>query len=134
MSLTWTTVRCNDGRWYRNPVWRGFHEGMRFFLCFDDDDPPELIVEKDKNYTQVDAILKARIILDDVLKIRADINAKSFDSLALRLFTKSVKDGFKPSFRFFLEILDPPPPPNDYDVVSTEPPNTGVLFPYGAMV
>jgi hypothetical protein len=35
-------VRAVDGKLYRDPVLRG--DG--WFLCFDDDDPPELVVKK----------------------------------------------------------------------------------------
>lgn len=40
MSLMPTYVRGRDGAWYRNPV-LVFAEG---FLCFDDEDPPELVL------------------------------------------------------------------------------------------
>lgn len=131
MSLTWTTVRCNDGKWYRNPVWRGSDNGERFFLCFDDDDPPELIIEKHHDYQLGDAVIKAERILEN-LKIRADINLKSYDPVALRVFEKHTLN-FAPSFRFFIEILDAPPPPTEYTKVTDEPPDSGCLFPYGAM-
>jgi len=41
MSLVSTYVRAVDGKLYRDPVFRGDF----WFLCFDDDDPPELVVK-----------------------------------------------------------------------------------------
>lgn len=38
-----TYVRAVDGQLYRNPV----VEGKHWFVCFDDDEPPELVVEKE---------------------------------------------------------------------------------------
>lgn len=42
MSLSATWVKATDGYFYEEPVLRG--EG--WFVCFDDDDPPELVIEK----------------------------------------------------------------------------------------
>ena len=45
MSLCSTFVQADDGLWYRNPV----VEGKGWFVCWDDDDPIELVVQaKDK--------------------------------------------------------------------------------------
>lgn len=40
MSLVSTFVQSTSGRWYKNPVIRG----ADFFVCWDDDDPIELVV------------------------------------------------------------------------------------------
>lgn len=40
MSLVPTWVRMNDGKFYQNPV----IAGAGWYICFDDDDPPELVV------------------------------------------------------------------------------------------
>jgi hypothetical protein len=40
MSLVHTYVRAVDGQLYRDPVLRGDD----WFICFDDDDPPEIVV------------------------------------------------------------------------------------------
>lgn len=40
MSLVSTYVRATDGKLYRNPIL----EGDGWFICFDDDDPIELVV------------------------------------------------------------------------------------------
>jgi len=41
MSLVSTYVQATDGQLYKNPDIRGDD----FFLCFDDDDPPELVIK-----------------------------------------------------------------------------------------
>ena len=45
MSLVSTYVRAVDGKFYRNPVLRG----KGWYLCFDDDEPPELVVLRGKH-------------------------------------------------------------------------------------
>lgn len=43
MSLVSTYVRADDGEMYRNPVL----EGEGWFICFDDDDPVEVVIAKE---------------------------------------------------------------------------------------
>ncbi len=46
MSIGNLFVRANNGLYYQDPVFRGVTEkGNRWFVCFDEDDPPELVVE-----------------------------------------------------------------------------------------
>lgn len=40
MSLVSTYVKAVDGKFYKNPVL----SGPNWFVCFDDDDPPELVI------------------------------------------------------------------------------------------
>lgn len=42
MSLVSTWVEMDDGRWHQNPV---LGQGKRWFICYDDDDPIELVVQ-----------------------------------------------------------------------------------------
>lgn len=49
MSLVSTYVRADDGKYYKNPIIRGEIGGKKWFICFDDDDPPELVVEVGMN-------------------------------------------------------------------------------------
>ncbi|MCK5601730.1 hypothetical protein KAR91_07680, partial [Candidatus Pacearchaeota archaeon] len=42
MSLVSTYVKTTDGKWYQSLVYR--EEG--WFICFDDDDPIELVIRK----------------------------------------------------------------------------------------
>jgi len=47
MSLVATWCRCADGNWYSEPVWAGPDPANPdWFLCLDDDDPPEVVVKK----------------------------------------------------------------------------------------
>lgn len=41
-----TYVQFQDERFYRNPVIYGIHELRRWYLCFDDEDPPEVVIER----------------------------------------------------------------------------------------
>lgn len=48
MSLVSTYVKAVDGNFYKDPVLKGKEKSYPFgdwFLCFDDDDPPELVME-----------------------------------------------------------------------------------------
>lgn len=49
MSLIPTYVRASDGRWYEDPTLAASEDWRerKWFLCFDDDDPPELVVRTD---------------------------------------------------------------------------------------
>lgn len=49
MSVEWTWIKCADGLWYADPVWRGYAaSGERaWFLVLDDSDPAELVVRDD---------------------------------------------------------------------------------------
>ena len=40
MSLVPTWVRADDERWYKNPI---LSNKCDWFICFDDEDPPELV-------------------------------------------------------------------------------------------
>ena len=44
MSLTYTWVLADNGWWYREPTLADVTN--RWFICFDDDDPPEFIVKQ----------------------------------------------------------------------------------------
>ncbi len=50
MSLVSTYCLCEDGYWYQNPLWHGdlLTDGTYpWFICLDDDDPPELVVQEE---------------------------------------------------------------------------------------
>ena len=46
MSLVSTYVQMDDDRWYKNPV---IGQGKQWFICYDDDDPIELVVTAQAN-------------------------------------------------------------------------------------
>jgi len=43
MSLVASYIKCDDGKWYKELVYRSADGD--WFLCFDDDDPPELVIK-----------------------------------------------------------------------------------------
>lgn len=43
MSMYSVWIKCQDGRWYEDPIWT---EIGKWFICLDDDDPPELVMTK----------------------------------------------------------------------------------------
>lgn len=55
MSLVSTYVRADDGKLYKNPVLSG--EG--WFICFDDDDPVELVVTVESKITDAVKFLQS---------------------------------------------------------------------------
>ena len=59
MSLVPTFVKADNGKWYQNPEL----EGPGWFICFDDDDPIELVFMKKfngKNIKDKDAKFEAQ--------------------------------------------------------------------------
>jgi len=63
MSLVPTYVRARDGYWYEDPVIE-FPEG---FICFDDDDPPELVLWRASLVAEPASPDVCRAVLDRVL-------------------------------------------------------------------
>ncbi|MBL4656243.1 MAG: hypothetical protein JKY33_10525 [Bacteroidia bacterium] len=49
MSLCSTYVQSQEGNWYKNPIIWG--EDASYFVCWDDDDPIELVIRIDSNMT-----------------------------------------------------------------------------------
>jgi hypothetical protein len=60
MSLGTTYVRAVDGKFYAEPVFRGVtSKGNRWYLCFDEDDDPELVLEITHGKEKPNALLPA---------------------------------------------------------------------------
>lgn len=55
MSLVPTYVRRTDGKWLKNPT-----VGVQgsWFICWDDDDPPELVIAEDAEITDPHALIR----------------------------------------------------------------------------
>ena len=45
MSLTSTYVEADDGLFYKDPLLHSRTDPVTWFICFDDDDPPELVID-----------------------------------------------------------------------------------------
>ena len=61
MSLVPMYVKCRDGSWYREPV-LVFAEG---FVCFDDEDPPELVLWLRDDGTHPDPMAVLEFVLGE---------------------------------------------------------------------
>lgn len=115
MSLVSTYVLADDDQWYQEPVLGGDD----WFICFDDDDPPELVVKEGKGinpYTLFEDIgLKAKVI--------------SKPSYSGRLFDGNFHD----AWAVFLKIKKPIPAQHikEHDGLTTEMPFQGTLYDFG---
>jgi hypothetical protein len=100
VSLSATAVQATDGYFYKEPILRG--DG--WFFCFDDDDPPELVIAKDSGLKPKDVLAKAHILhADDGIDLYSDYAERDFSN----------KDGvydFRPAYAYWVDIcwpLDP---------------------------
>ena len=101
MSLGPTYVRADDGEFYKNPVIRG--EG--FFLCFDEDEPPELVIEVGAgNFVMAER-------MDEIIKqLGLKASFKQGPHRSTRCFGKlSDKGSMRPAYAYFLNIHAPIP-------------------------
>lgn len=100
MSLVPTYVKADDGFFYKDPIVRGQHSGRHYFICFDDDDPPELVIQRLAIDGQKPAVLAAYDLLTD-LGLDADI---SYNSGAHRVFRVSRREKFFAADAWFLKL------------------------------
>jgi len=99
MSLVSTWVEATDGKMYKNPEF----EGDDFFICFDDDDPPEIVIRKTSNRTPWQIF--------DSLGIFADkVQDRGFSG---RCFGRRFKVVAAQSY--FFQLLKPIPVPRKFD-------------------
>jgi hypothetical protein len=108
MSLVPVYAKCSDGLWYKRPVWHGeyLEDGtFPWFVCLDDDDPPELVVQRDREKPNIPWLKTAS------LKPYSD---------ALRIFDR--KYAFREANAWWALITESPPPPNKYDWLSPAKP------------
>lgn len=90
MSLVSTYVRATDGKLYKNPVL----SGQGWFICFDDDDPVELVIKKKSN-------IKPQDIFKQIgMKV---VNLSKMGEGALRYFG-DVNDEPEKAENYFFEI------------------------------
>ena len=59
MSLVATWVRAKDGKYYKEPSWRGIGNDGResWFVCVDDDEPVELVVRRGFDIPEFDWLM-----------------------------------------------------------------------------
>ncbi len=102
MSMSATWVQCNDALYYREPR---YGDDATWFVCFDDDDPPEVVVRMEKGETRDSVMARTAAILDDAgfhaeIVGRGRINGK-------RHFNGRMVDAFSA----WIDIRNAPPPP-----------------------
>ena len=118
MSLSYIEVLCADGKTYRDPCWRT----SEYFVCYDDNDPVELVIRKTGGLKEKDARTLAEQALNE-LGFKARIKDNSYFDAAWRYMPENVNQkritagSFKKCFRYFIVVLEPPPPPNLYSKV-----------------
>jgi len=118
MSLVPTFVLMDDNKWYKNP---SLGE-KNWFICFDDDDPIELVI-KEKDYKEG---LTPDVIFAKIGAI-AKVTSRPIRS-GLRCFDS--KFHFSGAVAFWIEIKNKPSVKflRDHDGVSDKPPQQDCVF------
>ena len=102
MSLVPTFVKMANEKWYKNPTL--FDETYEWFICFDDDDPPEIVIAKlDRQLSKAirwDLIEKTLFKFDIVARIL------SHHECGQRIFPPN-HDNFQPAVNAYLSIHQP---------------------------
>ncbi|HWY36194.1 MAG TPA: hypothetical protein VNX68_16230 [Nitrosopumilaceae archaeon] len=88
MSLVATYVRATDGKFYKDPIL----SGRGWFICFDDDDPVELVISC-RSKKKPEGILE---------KIGMEHTPLRYRGIAGRMFGKAIK--FTDAESWFFEI------------------------------
>lgn len=115
MSLVPTFVQAVDGKYYENPTLRGVDsDGARWFLCFDDDDPPELVIERKNRKLTIN---HGKAILAP-LGFKYEFLMRQPQSSG-RLFGKSLSSPSADAGAFFIKIKSAIPVPTEFDSVVT---------------
>lgn len=113
MSLGTVYLKARDNRYYENPCSRGVTEkGNQWFVCYDEDDPPELVVEVSRGGEDAMVILKAAGF---------EIRHVTKSGISGRCFSKNICDPFIRAASYFFTPLTPAPVPTEYTGVFTDP-------------
>ena len=119
MSLVPTWVQAVDGKFYKNPVLKG--EG--WFICFDDDEPPEIVVSESLA-SQIPRYYRTKELAYRTVAMKL-LQLQSFDfglyqvkpKTSLRLFNVITKS-FERAGAFFFILRSPIPVPQQHDGVA----------------
>ena len=131
MSLVGTYVRATDGNLYEDPVLRG--DG--WFVCFDDDDPPELVLDRAKGLNP-HAVLEGANIGYKKLRLAADYAWRDFahegDKFAGCLAATGPQYDFRLAMAYFFELTRALDPKHitAHDGCSKELPFQGVIYDF----
>lgn len=107
MSLVPTFVLAIDGKFYKDPVLKGDD----WFLCFDDDEPPEVVVRRSGRTSAEEVKQKVQTILDALLL------KWSFISNRPRFVGRCFNGDIKKAASMFVRIDSPIPVPQKHDGV-----------------
>jgi hypothetical protein len=107
VSKTSVFVQAVDGNRYKNPLLYG----VNWYVCFDDEDDPEIVIKSTKSSTVASMMRRAKKVLH-----RSAINGKviSQAKTAHRLFPP-MWDKLTPTMSFFLALGGPIPIPETHE-------------------
>ncbi len=117
MSLSSTWCYCSDNHWYEEPVWEGRDEDGNkiWFLCLDDDDPPEMVIKINERLPNRNQYCKLFPELD-FIKYTTNLA-----NTAGRFFGDSDDDWTSHlAASRWCEFTKIPPPPDRYDTKSDD--------------
>jgi hypothetical protein len=120
MSLVASYIRCKDNKWYKELVYKS--KDGDWFLCFDDDDPPELVIKESCKKTI------AQICEEVGISSRTAFNANR--NKCNRMFNGKFHEAFSLFLRQDLEVYPTPVEGRDeFEAVFDKMPNCqGVFF------
>lgn len=97
MSLVPSFVKLSN-LWYQGPAI--YDETQRWFICFDDDDPPEIVIKTLKQLSRID---REQLIKDTLSNIGVEAEILSHTQLGERLFPPDWS-GFSKAATAYLRI------------------------------
>jgi len=117
MSLGNIYLKSSDGKWYEWPTIEGVtQDGKKWYLCFDENDPPELVVQTDGNGKEIDA----KKILREA---GVSFGGVRFNGVCGRMIGRAAS--------FWVTITAPIPTPTKFDAVyETQPQRQGTYFSF----
>ena len=128
MSLVPTYVAAKDGNFYKNPVLFGEYKlfpdqpGLKWFICWDDDDPVELVIEDNPNHDSVVGVLYNAGLVSRVIDKRGKSD---------RPFPHFGWGKLLTSTSFWIELFDPIPVPPEHQGAIKRPNGECVIYNYG---
>jgi hypothetical protein len=103
MSLVPTYVQMDDGRWYDGPV---IGDRDRWFVCWDDDEPPELVVRA-ANRAEAEAQIEA--VRRQIEKAGGRIDVRALGHSGSRNFGHGDRFEFRPAYQAWIRWRSTPP-------------------------
>ncbi len=105
MSLVATYVKGSDGQYYKLPIFSGEVDGCRWFICYDDDDPIELVIASQ------DAVVVEEV-KEGIKKLFSDndcdISFSKIQGRSQRCFSANDWRDFHDAVSMWVEMKEPP--------------------------